>query len=303
MMVPVNMNGGPVIMQAPNGAMPMVQQAPMAMMQPGQPGWAPQQPPNGSHGQPQQIQHVIGTTPQMPEQQPASQPSNKAAPGRLQNKPKGLQNRPKGPSQELTNEAPEQAEKAGWGQPRKKLVNATMAHGSADQSTDVRNSKQQQSPSLAATAPEPTPAVRQPEPTPAASVAASQPQAQTVVANQTSAQPKKEEPKEEPAQEEEQEEKQEEEPKKPGEMSWADRVRAAATKPKPAPAKSKPPQKSATAPTEVKKPAEEPIAPAPVEERELPAWGPPKKAAEASKAPATGNEVPPADAESTGRPA
>merc|ERR1719487_3116641 len=45
MMVPVNMNGGPVMMQAtPQGAMPMFQQAPMAMMQPGQPGgWAPQQ--------------------------------------------------------------------------------------------------------------------------------------------------------------------------------------------------------------------------------------------------------------------
>merc|ERR1719305_1103381 len=83
-------------------------------------------------------------------------------------------------------------------------------------------------------------------------------------------------------------------------MSWADRVRAAASKP--AAAKSKPPQKSATAPSEVKKPAEEPIVPAPVEERELPAWGPPKKTAEASKAPATGNEVPPADAESVAKP-
>merc|ERR1719305_635551 len=83
-------------------------------------------------------------------------------------------------------------------------------------------------------------------------------------------------------------------------MSWADRVRAAASKP--AAAKSKPPQKRATAPSEVKKPAEEPIVPAPVEERELPAWGPQKKAAEASKAPATGNEVPPADAESVAKP-
>merc|ERR1719443_2519002 len=131
------MNGGPMMVQAaPQGAMPMVQQAPMAIMQPGQPGWAPQQTPAGNHG-PQQIQHVIGTTPQMPEQQPAQQ-SNKAAPGRLQNKPKGLQNRPKGPTPELTNEAPEQAEKAAWGPSRKKLVNATMAqHGSTDQSTDV----------------------------------------------------------------------------------------------------------------------------------------------------------------------
>merc|ERR1719235_2762398 len=119
------------------------------MQQSGQPGWAPQQqPPNGNHAQPAQIQHVIGTTPQMPEQQPANQPTNKAAPGRLQNKPKGLQNRPKGPSQELTNEAPEQGEKAGWGQPRKKLINATMAHGPADQSTDVGRSSKQTSPAL-----------------------------------------------------------------------------------------------------------------------------------------------------------
>merc|ERR1719201_3293817 len=62
---------------------------------------------------------------------------------------------------------------------------------------------------------------------------------------------------------------------------------------------AKRPQKSATAPAEVKK--EEPIAPAPVEERELPAWGP-KKGAEAAKAPATGNEVSPADAESVAKP-
>jgi hypothetical protein len=148
MMVPVmgggNMPGG-VMMQPQPGAMPIVQQAPMAMMQSGQPGWAPQQPQNGSHGGPAQIQHVIGTTPQMPEQQPAqSTASNKAAPGRLQNKSKGLQNRPKAPAAELTSEAPmsEPADKAAWGQSRKKLVNATMAHGPADlSSNDGRASK------------------------------------------------------------------------------------------------------------------------------------------------------------------
>ena len=93
-----------------------VQQAPMAMMQSGQPAWGQQQPQaNGTHGGPAQIQHVIGTTPQMPEQQPAqSTASNKAAPGRLQNKSKGLQNRPKAPAAELTSEAPmsEPADKA-----------------------------------------------------------------------------------------------------------------------------------------------------------------------------------------------
>merc|ERR1719236_379768 len=144
MMVPVQMGGGgAVMMQAQPGAMPMFQQAPMAMMQSGQPNWAPQQQPqNGNHG-PQQIQHVIGTTPQMPEQQPAQNASNKAAPGRLQNKSKGLQNRPKAPAAELTSEAPmsEPADKAAWGQSRKKLVNATMAHGPADQSNDGRASK------------------------------------------------------------------------------------------------------------------------------------------------------------------
>merc|ERR1719421_2558789 len=57
-----------------------VQQAPMAMMQSGQPAWGQQQPQNGNHGGPAQIQHVIGTTPQMPEQQPAQNASNKAAP-------------------------------------------------------------------------------------------------------------------------------------------------------------------------------------------------------------------------------
>ena len=119
MMMPVNgaMNNGGVIMQ-PMGV-PMgvgVQQAPMAMMQSGQPAWGQQQPQaNGTHGGPAQIQHVIGTTPQMPEQQPAqSTASNKAAPGRLQNKSKGLQNRPKAPAAELTSEAPmsEPADKA-----------------------------------------------------------------------------------------------------------------------------------------------------------------------------------------------
>merc|ERR1719313_1924202 len=147
MMMPVNgaMNNGGVIMQ-PMGV-PMgvgVQQAPMAMMQSGQPAWGQQQPQNGNHGGPAQIQHVIGTTPQMPEQQPAQNASNKAAPGRLQNKSKGLQNRPKAPAAELTSEAPmsEPADKAAWGQSRKKLVNATMAHGPADlSSNDGRASK------------------------------------------------------------------------------------------------------------------------------------------------------------------
>jgi hypothetical protein len=234
----------------------------------------------------------------MPEQQPGQNASNKAAPGRLQNKSKGIMNRPKGPNPELTNEAPEQAEK-GWGPSRKKLVNATMAQhgGSAEQSSDLgRNSKQ---PSQPATPAMPSIAPKQ-EPTPADSVAASQPsatmQAKTVVANQTSAQPKKEEPEEKPAEEEEKEE--EEEPKKPGQMSWADRVRAGAKKAEQPVAKAKTIQKSATAPAEVKKP-EEPIAPAPVEERELPAWGPPKKTAEASKAPAT---EAPADSESAAKP-
>jgi hypothetical protein len=303
MMVPVmgggNMPGG-VMMQPQPGAMPIVQQAPMAMMQSGQPGWSPpQQAPNGTHG-PQQIQHVIGTTPQMPEQQPAG-PPNKAAPGRrLENKSKGIMNRPKGPNPELTNEAPEQAEK-GWGPSRKKLVNATMAQhgGSAEQSSDLGRNSKQYPPSQPATPAMPSIAPKQ-EPTPADSVAASQPsatmQAKTVVANQTSAQPKKEEPEEKPAEEEEKEE--EGEPKKPGQMSWADRVRAGAKKAEPPVAKAKTIQKSATAPAEVKKP-EEPIAPAPVEERELPAWGPPKKTAEASKAPAT---EAPADSESAAKP-
>merc|ERR550537_584704 len=115
----------------------MVQQAPMAMMQSGQPGWAPQQPQNGNHGGPAQIQHVIGTTPVMPEQQPGQNASNKAGPRRLENKSKGIMNRPKGPvAPKLTNEAPEQADKAAWGQSRKKLVNATMAHGSPEPSTE-----------------------------------------------------------------------------------------------------------------------------------------------------------------------
>ena len=305
MMVPVNMNGG-VMMQPQPGAMPMVQQAPMAMMQSGQPGWGQQQPQaNGTHGGPAQIQHVIGTTPQMPEQQPAqSTASNKAAPGRLQNKSKGLQNRPKAPAAELTSEAPmsEPADKAAWGQSRKKLVNATMAQhgGPAEQSSDLGRNSKQYPPSQPATPAAPSIAPKQ-EPTPADSVAASQPpatmQAKTVVANQTSAQPKKEEPEEKPAEEEE---KEEEEPKKKtGPLSWADRVRAGAKKAEVPAAKPKPAvQKSATAPAEVKKP-EEPIVPAPVEERELPAWGPPKKTAEASKAPAA---EAPADAESAAKP-
>merc|ERR1719359_310172 len=111
MMVPVPMPNGAGVMAMPQQAVPMVQQPPMAMMQSGQTGWAPQQPPNGNHG-PQQIQHVIGTTPQMPEQQPLQSTANKAAPGRLLNKSKGIMNRPKGVAPELTNEAPEQADKA-----------------------------------------------------------------------------------------------------------------------------------------------------------------------------------------------
>merc|ERR1719453_1038233 len=100
----------------------------MAVMQPGmqsgQTGWQ-QQPQNGALQTPGQIVHQIGTTPVMPEQQPAQNAANnKAAPGRLQNKSKGITNRPKGPASELTNEAPEQADKATWGQSRKKLVNA-----------------------------------------------------------------------------------------------------------------------------------------------------------------------------------
>merc|ERR1719238_552621 len=200
---------------------PMVQQAPMAMIPSGQQGWAPQQPQNGNHGGPQQIMHQIGTTPVMPEQQPAQNAgNNKAAPGRLQNKSKGIMNRPKGPTPELTNEAPEQADKGGtWGQSRKKLVNATMAHGPAEQSTDGRNAKISSQPSSHPATPAETFIAPRPEPTPAASVAASQPPAQ---AKQTSAQPKKEDAEEKPAQDEE--------PKKPEQMSWADRVRAGAAK-------------------------------------------------------------------------
>merc|ERR1719387_1625580 len=151
MMMPVNgaMNNGGVIMQ-PMGV-PMgvgVQQAPMAMMQSGQPAWGQQQPQNGNHGGPAQIQHVIGTTPQMPEQHPGQNASNKAAPGRLQNKPKGITNRPKPSTPELTSETPEQTDKAAAGQSRKKLVNATMAHGSAEPSSEtVRNAKPSQTPS------------------------------------------------------------------------------------------------------------------------------------------------------------
>merc|ERR1719409_156080 len=102
-------------------------------------GWPQQQqqpPQNGNLQQPGQIVHIQGTTPVIPQQEPAQNAASKAAPGRLQNKSKGIMNRPKVPASELMNEAPEQADKAAWGQSgRKKLVNATYnasaAHGPA----------------------------------------------------------------------------------------------------------------------------------------------------------------------------
>merc|ERR1719460_2568241 len=87
MMVPVMGNGGVMMPQQ----VPMAfQQAPMAMMQSGMQngsGWPQQQqqpPQNGNLQQPGQIVHIQGTTPVIPQQEPAQNAASKAAPGRLQ---------------------------------------------------------------------------------------------------------------------------------------------------------------------------------------------------------------------------